>query len=76
MEYLCCPSCKERMLVQDEIKLRKHDDRLGGVNIIFDNNDITTNIIYDLEIKYRCISCSEVNVFTIKNYKGLIKQGF
>lgn len=75
MEYLECPKCHSQMLVQDEVEMKPHDDRLGGVNILFQDQSITTNIIYDIKIKYRCISCEDVFDYHIKNHKGLIKIG-
>jgi len=64
------------MLVQDEIRLIKHDDCLGGVNVMFENNNITTNIIYDIEIDYRCINCDMRTFTKIKNHKGTIQHNF
>jgi|TARA_R110002096_G_scaffold142908_1_gene298491 hypothetical protein len=60
--------------VQDEVRLIKHDDCLGGVNVMFENNNITTNIIYDIEIDYRCINCDMRTFTKIKNHKGTIQH--
>ena len=75
MDFLECPNCKSNVLVQDSIELKQHDDRLGGVNIIFQNQDLTTNIIYNIKISYRCVTCNKKFDYKIKNHKGLIKHG-
>lgn len=74
MKYTKCIECNEKMIVQDEIELKPHDDRLGGVNIMFQDQTLTTNIIYDIKIKYRCINCECSFYHVIKNHKGLVKQ--
>ena len=74
MNCLKCSDCDCGMLVQDEVRLIKHDDCLGGVNVMFENNNITTNIIYDIEIDYRCINCDMRTFTKIKNHKGTIQH--
>ena len=76
MNCLKCSNCENGMIVQDEVRLIKHDDCLGGVNVVFENNNITTNIIYDIEIDCRCINCYTKNVIKIKNHKGTIQHNF
>ena len=74
MNFLKCSNCENGMIVQDEVRLIKHDDCLGGVNVMFENNNITTNIIYDIEIDYRCINCDMRTFIKIKNHKGTIQH--
>ena len=75
MDFLECPNCKSNVLVQDKIEMKPHDDRLGGVNILFQDQNISTNIIYDIKIKYKCVTCNKKFNYKIKNHKGLIKIG-
>ena len=42
MELLECPNCHNTVVVQDGIEMKPHDDRLGGVNIIFQDQNIST----------------------------------
>ena len=75
MNFLECPKCESDVLVQDGIEMKPHDDRLGGVNVIFQDQNISTNIIYDIKIIYRCVTCNTKFNYKIKNHKGLIKIG-
>ena len=51
MEYLECPKCHSQMLVQDEVEMKPHDDRLGGVNILFQLNEIKHDVNFFISVR-------------------------
>jgi len=76
MQYIHCPKCENKMLVMKNIELKEHDDRLGGVSIVFKDKNIESNIIYNVKITYNCINCECDSYYYIKNHKGLVTSGF
>ena len=70
---LTCVNCTSSTIVQEEIVLTPHDDRLGGANVVFADKHITTNIMYDVCIKYRCLKCEQHMTYEIRNKKGNVE---
>ena len=73
---LTCVNCTSSTIVQEEIVLTPHDDRLGGANVVFADKHITTNIMYDVCIKYRCLKCEQHMTYAIINKKGNVEIAY
>ena len=65
ISMLTCVDCDSSALVQEEIVLTPHDDRLGGANVVFADKHITTSIMHDVCIKYRCLKCEQPMTYAI-----------